>query len=67
MIVSAQTATVQINGMHCGGCASKISAALLELDGVETADVSSQHASQAARYPPMMRSAEPSHLRATTR
>lgn len=41
--MSAQTATVQINGMHCGGCASKISAALLELDGVETADVSSQH------------------------
>ena len=43
MIMSAQTATVQINGMRCGGCASKISAALLKLDGVKTADVSSQH------------------------
>lgn len=28
--------------MHCGGCASKISTALLKLDGVESADVSPQ-------------------------
>jgi copper chaperone CopZ len=28
--------------MHCGGCANNISAALLKLDGIETADVSPQ-------------------------
>lgn len=37
--MTTQTATVQINGMHCGGCASRISDALRRLDGVEAADV----------------------------
>ncbi len=40
--MSTQTVTIGINGMHCGGCASKVSAALLKLDGVDTADVSPQ-------------------------
>ena len=40
--MSTQTATIVINGMHCGGCASKVNAALLKLEGVDTADVSPQ-------------------------
>ncbi|GAB4553600.1 MAG: hypothetical protein Tsb0013_16040 [Phycisphaerales bacterium] len=42
MPTDAQTATLKVTGMHCGGCANKISAALLNLDGVESADVSPQ-------------------------
>ncbi|MBZ0171748.1 MAG: cation transporter, partial [Phycisphaerales bacterium] len=41
--MTTRTATLRISGMHCSGCASKISAALLKLDGVETADVSAQN------------------------
>ncbi len=40
MTNEAQTGTLNINGMHCGGCASKISDALLKLDAIESADVS---------------------------
>ena len=32
-------AEVSIQGMHCGGCAAKIKAALLDVVGVESADV----------------------------
>ena len=35
-----QTATFNISGMSCGGCARSISNVLSSLDGVETADVS---------------------------
>lgn len=42
MTTKPQQATLSITGMHCGGCANKISAALLRLDGIETADVSPQ-------------------------
>ena len=42
MTTNTQTATLKIHGMHCGGCASKISAALLKLDGIESVDVSPQ-------------------------
>lgn len=42
MNTDAQQATLKIAGMHCGGCASKISTALLKLDGIETAEVSPQ-------------------------
>jgi len=42
MTTDTRSATLKIKGMHCGGCASKISAALLKLDGVDSADVSPQ-------------------------
>ena len=45
--MSTQTATIVINGMHCGGCASKVNAALLKLEGVDTADVSPQRGTAA--------------------
>ena len=40
--MTTQSATLRISGMHCGGCANKISASLLKLDGIESADVSPQ-------------------------
>ncbi len=42
MTTDTRSATLKITGMHCSGCASKISAALLKLDGIESADVSPQ-------------------------
>lgn len=42
MATDHQQATLGIDGMHCNGCASRIAAALLELDGIESADVSLQ-------------------------
>lgn len=40
--MTQQRSTLRIAGMHCGGCASKISSALRTLDGVESATVSPQ-------------------------
>lgn len=40
----AQTRTLKIDGMHCGGCASKIRSSLLQTEGVEDATVSAQDA-----------------------
>lgn len=40
--MATHTATLQIAGMHCGSCENKISSALLRIQGVESAEVSSQ-------------------------
>lgn len=40
MTTDTQTATLKINGMHCGACAIKISGALLKLNAIESANVS---------------------------
>jgi copper chaperone CopZ len=34
----ATTTTITIQGMHCGGCAAKVSRQLLAVDGVATAE-----------------------------
>ena len=40
--MSTMQTEIKIEGMNCGSCAGKIRAALLEVDGVESADVDAQ-------------------------
>ncbi|MCC7478283.1 heavy-metal-associated domain-containing protein [bacterium] len=46
------TAVLAVTGMHCGGCAGKVKAALLELDGVSSAEVSHIKGSAVVSYDP---------------
>ncbi len=44
--------TIRIGGMSCGGCASKITALLQTLPGVERAEVSLEAAEARVRFDP---------------
>jgi copper chaperone CopZ len=48
--MATQTRILGIDGMHCGGCASKIRASLLQTTGVTDASVSPQDATAMVRY-----------------
>ena len=39
LIVSAETTTLQVQGMHCGGCKAAIEAKVCKIDGLKTCNV----------------------------
>lgn len=45
-----ETVLIQVDGMHCGGCASSVSKALLALDGVAKAEVSHEKAQAQVQF-----------------
>ncbi len=46
------SAVLAVGGMHCGGCSSKVKAALLEIPGVSSAEVSHIKGTAVVSYDP---------------